>query len=107
MNKSNICGITLGISLVAGCGDPGTSRLSPAQKVMAYPSNPEYKDVYLDKPSNNWLGNVVAGTHLTVVRDDDECEAHMAKFRKVLVHVDDGERRGVSGLATRQDLRPE
>lgn len=96
---------------LSGCGgDPGNSRLSVGQKVMVVPYKRSDQDkadpyVYLSDPSDrSGLPQLPAGTHLTVVADDGEHEWHS---RDVLVHVEDGEHRGISGKLVRWNLHPE
>lgn len=106
MKKFNIGWITVGISLMAGCGDPETSRLPVGRKVIGISHDRKYDTLWLSKSSNGLMPGLTQGTHMTVVDDQDKPEDGQG-IRDVKVHVEDGEFKGVSGVLTRWDLRPE
>lgn len=106
MKVLNICLVTLGISLIQGCGNPETSRLSVGQKVMGVCHDRKYDYLLLEKSGDQIWPRLVLGTHMTVVDDEDKPEDTQG-IRDVKVHIEDGEHRGKTGVLTRWDLRPE
>jgi hypothetical protein len=89
--------------LASGCGDPESSRFAIGQKVLAIPHKKDDDRVFLDHDAFKAL---TAGTHLTVVRDEDDPTKDWTS-RQVHVHVDDGAFNGLDGKVTRWSLRAE
>lgn len=96
-----------GAFIMAGCGDPATSRLPVGSRAMAvdHYKHPGSRGLFLEETGRDIYPEVVYGTHLSVVDDSADPE-HDWGTRKVLVHVEDGEHRGITGKATRHELHP-
>lgn len=92
--------------LTAGCADPESSRLAVGRKVLAISHNKEHDRLYLSNAGNGIPPAIVQGTHLIVVDDTADPE-HDWSSRRVKVHVEDGDAKGMTGVLTRWDLRPE
>jgi hypothetical protein len=102
-------GIYLAASLLlmlAGCGDPETSRFKAGARAFVAPHDGKMEDAYLAGARGLGLDALVLGTHVTVVSDEDDPE-HDWSSREVTVHVEEGDAKGKTGKLVRWSLRPE